>query len=268
MASAQFRLRDAINLVVPWWLSDRLEAGKTVGYSFLWGVVSVLDIILEGHLQGLFARYPGKGTPDALPLIGRSRGILRGQNDTDEEYAEKLRGWLDRWIAAGSQLAIAREFHDYLEDHPRVRVINRSGHWVTLNADGTEEVNDATWDWDSVSNPERVNYWSELWVIVYTSNIPDAGEWGDGRNWGGRDSGLGHVVKRVDRDALRNLAGTWKSAHSLVRAVIFTTDDTLFDPDSPSTCPDGTWGVWSSGGSGSRIASGRETVTCRYWEAL
>lgn len=264
--AAEFRLRDALHLITPWWLSDRVEAGKTVGYRYLWSAVSVLDALLEGQLQGLQAPWPGKGTPTALPYIGRSRGILRGQSDTDEEYAAKLRGWLDRWLAAGSQLAIAREIHDYLEDHPRVRVINRSGHWVTLNADGTTETADAAWDWDSVSNPERANYWSELWVVVYTTNIPPAGTWGDGRKWGARDSGLGHVITRIDRDALRNLISTWKSAHSLVRAVIWTSDDTLFDPTDAGTCPDGTWGQWSKGGSGSRVAS--RNTTCRYWEGL
>lgn len=264
--TAELRLRDAFKLVLPWWLSDRLESGKTVGYRYLWSVVSTLDGLLEGQLQALQAPWPGQGTPTALPFIGRGRGILRGQNDTDDEYAAKLRGWLDRWLAAGSQLAIAREIHDYLSDHQRVRVINRAGHWVTMNADGSVVTADATWDWDSISNPERSGFWSELWVIVYTSQFPDAGTWGDGRTWGGRDSGLGHVVHRVDHDAVRNLIGTWKSAHSKVRAVIWTTDDALFDPTDVGTCPDGTWGQWSTGGSGSRIASNRVKTTCRYWE--
>ncbi len=159
---AELRIRDALKLVSPWWLSDRLEQGKTVGYRYLWGMVSVLDELLEGQIQALQSPWPGKGTPTALPYIGRSRGILRGQADTYDEYAAKLRGWLDRWLAAGSQLAIAREIHDYLSDHPRVRVINRAGHWVTMNADGTVETSDAGWDWDSVSNPERSGFWSEL----------------------------------------------------------------------------------------------------------
>lgn len=263
---AVLRLRDAFKLISPWWLSDRREQGKTVGYRFLWSVIAPLDALLEGLLQGMRASWPGSGTPTALPYIGRSRGIVRGQDDTDEEYAAKLRGWLDRWERAGSQLALAREFHEYLSDHPRVRVINRAGHWVTMNADGSVEVADATWDWDSVSNPERAGYWSELWIVVYTSQFAPSGTWGDGRVWGGRDSGLGHVVKRVDRTALLNLIGTWKAAHSKVRAVIFTTDDTLFDPEDPDTCPDGTWGQWSLPGSDPRVPGGRVRTTCRYWE--
>lgn len=266
MAGATVRLRDVFRLFSPWWLSLREQSGKTVAYRFLWSLISVLDVLLEGLLQGMRAAWPGAGTPTALPYIGRSRGILRGQADTNAEYAAKLRGWLDRWVTAGSQLAIAREIHEYLSDHPRVRVVNRAGHWVTLNADGTVETTDIAWDWDSVSNPERAGYWSELWVIVYTSQFPNQGTWGDGRTWGSRDSGIGQVMKRVDHDAIRNLIGTWKSAHSKVRAVIWTTDDTLFDPGDPGTCPDGTWGQWSTGGSGSRVASNRNTTTCRYWE--
>jgi hypothetical protein len=264
---AELRFRDAIKLVLPWWLSDRIEEGKTAGYRYIWSVVSTLDELTEGLIQGVQSPWPGKGTPTALPYIGRSRGILRGQADTDDEYATKLRGWLDRWLAAGSQLAIAREIHEYLSDHPRVRVINRAGHWVTMNEDGTVETADATWDWDSVSNPERAGNWSEIWVVVYTSQFPNAGTWGDGRKWGLRDSGLGHVVKRVDRDAMHNLIGTWKAAHSLVRTIIWTTDNALFDPTAPLTLPNGNWGQWSklmSGGS--RVASDRNTSTCRFWE--
>ncbi len=263
---AELRLRDAFKLVSPWWLSDRETAGKTVGYRYLWSIISTLDALLEGELQGMQAAWPGKGTPDALPYIGRGRGILRGQADTDDEYGAKLRGWLDRWLAAGSQLSIARELHEYMSDHPRVRVINRAGHWVTMNTDGSVETADAAWDWDSTSNPERSGYWSELWVIVYTAQFDPAGTYDDGETWGGLDSGLGHTVKHVDRDAMRNLIGTWKAAHSRVRAVIFTTDDAKFDPTDSGTCPDGTWGQWSTGGSGSRVASNRDLTVCRYWE--
>ncbi len=263
--AANVRLRDALKLVLPWWLSDRFESGKTVGYRFLWCLVAVLDVLVDGLLQGMAAAWPGAGTPTALQYIGRARGVLRGMADTNAEYAAKLRGWLDRAEARGSQIAIARELHEYLSSHPRVRVINRHGHWLTMNADGTVEETDAAWDWDSVSNPERAGWWSELWIIVYTGQFPHSGAWGDGRKWGVRDSGLGLVVKKVDREAMSNLVASAKSAHSKVRAVIWTDNDALFNPEDPGSCPDGTWGQWSLPGSSPRVAGGRDR-TCRYWE--
>jgi hypothetical protein len=263
---APLRLRDALKLISPWWLSDRRESGKTAGYRFNWSVVSALDTQLEGLLQGMYAAWPGAGTPTALPYIGRARGVVRGMADTNEEYAAKLRGWLKRAEALGSQYGIARELQDYVAGHPRVRVVNRHGHWLTLNADGTIERAQAAWDWDSVSNPERAGYWSDQWAIVYTSAWPYSGTWGDGRTWGGRDGSIGHLVGHTDREALHNLLATAKSAHSKIRAVIWTTDPALFDPAVPLSCPDGTWGQWSLPGSSPRVAGGRIRTTCRYWE--
>lgn len=264
---ADLRIRDQLRGWVPWWLSDRhYSSGKSVGFRFLWAMISLLDVFAEWIVQSLQAPWPGKGTPTALPYIGRSRGILRGQVDTDDEYASKLRQWLDKWAAAGSARQLAIELHEYLGNHPMVRVITRSGIWVTVAADGSVTTTTATWNWDGTSHPDRAGYWSEMWIVVYPTQWAASGTWGDGRVWGGRDGGLGHIVTRVEYDAVKSLIAQWKSAHSKVRAVIWTSDATLFDPTNPATCPNGTWGAWGTAGDGSRVASGRNTTTCRYWE--
>jgi hypothetical protein len=262
------RFRDEIRSYVVPWLSDRKTATpeRTAGFRYLWSMVAPLDAAMDVLFQGIAARYPSFGTSTALPLIGRSRGLLRGQTDTDAEFAAKLLLWLEKWRHAGSQRQLAIELHEYLGNHPRVRVVNRAGHWVTVAQDGTVTETTAAWDWDSVSNPERAGYWSEMWIIIYPTRWAIAGNWGDGRNWGEQDSGLGHLVTGVEHDAVRGLIAQWKSAHSRVRTVIWTSDATLFDPAVPASCPDGTWGQWSSGGSGSRVASNRNVTTCRYWE--
>ncbi len=263
--TARLRLRDALSRVLPWWLSDRHEQGKSTGYRFLWAQVAVLDTFLDALLEGMQASWPGAGTPTALPYIGRSRGVIRGRGDTDDEYAAKCRAWLDRSELWGSMLGIASEFQDYLANHPRVRVINRGGRWLTLNADKTVDIVDAAWDWDSVSNPERATWFSDLWVVLYTDEYPTTGEWGDGRDWGARDSGIGLLAPRTERDEMAHLVAEVKSAGSRIRAVIWCADETLFDPSAPATCPDGTWGQWSLPGSDPRVPGGRDR-TCRYWE--
>ncbi len=268
MSSATNRLRDQLRGFVPWWLSDRhYSSGETVGFRYLWTMIATLDCYVDYVVQGLLAAWPGAGTPTALPLIGRSRGIIRGQADTDDQYAAKLRNWLPKWAAAGTQRQLAIELHEYLGNAPRVRIVNRSGHWVTVNADGSIVTHDVPWDWDSVSNPERAGYWSEMWIIVYPTQWALAGTWGAGKTWGdGSGLGIGHDVSREEVDAVKNLIAQWKSAHSKVRAVIWTSDATLFDPTNPASLPDGTWGQWGTTGSGSRVAGGRNTTTCRYWE--
>jgi hypothetical protein len=257
-------VREQLRDYVPWWLQDRkYSSGKVVGFTFLWVLAAVLDAMAEWLLQSLRAAWPGKGTPTALPYIGRSRGILRGQADTDDAYAARLRMWLDKWRDAGTQRQLAIELHEYLGNAPRVRIVNRAGHMVTVAADGTITEATCAWDWDSVTNPERATWWSELWVIVYPTQWATTGTYGDGRDWGPDPArGFGHAVTREEVDAVKAILGAWKAAHSKVRAVIWTSDAALFNPAAPATLPNGRWGQWSIAGA----PSDRNVSTCRYWE--
>ncbi len=270
--SVTTRFRDALRNFVTPWLSDRpgQERGKTVGFRVIWSMVAAADMASNMLAESLQAPWPGLGTPTALAKIGRSRGMIRGQGESDEDYAARLTTWLDRARQYGSMLAVGRAIHEYLGNRPRVRVYNRAGFCteiaettgaVTKYAAGT-----TAWDWDSVSNPERSGYWWDLWICVYPTQWADSGLWGDGRFWGARDSGIGHVVSRIEVDAIKSEILQYKSAHSHVRAVIWTSDETLFDPTSPATQPDGTWGQWSLPGSDPRVPGGRNTTSCRYWE--
>ncbi len=266
------RFRDTLSRYVVPWLSERPGRllGRTVGYRYLRTMTSQLDAIADVALDALQAPWPGRGTPTALPSIGRSRGMIRGQGESDGDYAARMIPWLDRARQYGSMLAVGRAVHEYLANRPRVRVYNRAGFCTeiaqTTGAVTKYEAGSTSWDWDSVSNPERSGFWWDLWICVYPTQWADSGLWGDGRFWGARDSGIGHVVSRVEVDALKSEIEQYKSAHSHVRAVIWTSDETLFDPTSPATQPDGTWGQWSLPGSDPRVPGGRNTTSCRYWE--
>ncbi len=273
MSGVVERFRDTFRRFTVKWLSDRPGQfnGKTVGYRFLWSMISTFDDVAEAGIQAVQAPWPGRGTPTALPLIGRSRGMIRSQGETDDEYAARMISWLDRARQLGSMLSTARAIHEYLGNRPRVRVYNRAGACLEVAANGSVARYDAgttSWDWDSVSNPERANYWWDLWICVYPmqwSNSPFL-------NAGGRKLGengtatIGTTATRQEADAIRGLVDQHKSAHSHVRAVIFTTDETLFDPTDPTTQPDGEWGDWSGKGSGSRTVSHRDVTSCRYLE--
>ena len=265
------RFRDAVRVFVTPWLSDRpgQEKGKTVGFRVVWSMVSSLDQASEMLVEALQAPWPGLGTPTALPKIGRSRGMIRGQLESNASYAARLSTWLDRARQYGSMLAVGRSIHEYLGNRPRVRVYNRAGFCTEIAA-GTGVVTTfaagtTAWDWDSVSNPERSGYWWDLWICVYPTEWADSGLWGDGRLWGARDSGIGHRVTRPEVDAVKSEIEQYKSAHSHVRAVIFTTDATLFDPTVPASQPGGTWGQWSKTVAGGHRVASRNS-TCRIWE--
>lgn len=261
--------RDAFPSFTPWWLRARRVLGKTTGYRFLWSMIAPLDALMEGAFQGAAAGFPGIGTSTALPYIGGTRGILRGYgtSETDAHYCGRLINWPATWRQAGMSLAIAKQFHEYLSNRPKVTVVSRAGVWVTVNADGSVApiVTGVTFDWDSVSNPERATFWSELFVIVYPDPWAASPVLGSGSALG-VDRGIGHENTREEADAVRNLIADFKAARDRIRAVIFTTDPTLFDPTTPSSLPDGQWGQWGTRGPLSRVKSHRNVTTCKIWE--
>lgn len=257
--------RNELRKYVPWWLSDRrLSSGKSVGFRYLWVLVASLDVFVQFMLEALRAPWPGVGPEAALPYIGRTRGILRGPTQTVAEYVEKLSRWLVKWARAGSAEQLLEELHEYLPTHPKVRLFTRSGICVTRNTDGTTvKQTGVAWDWDSVSDPQRAGNWWDVWIVVYSPYAARAGTLGtvtnDGNAWG-------HQAPITQCDEVKQLLDTWKAAHTLVRAVIWTTDGTKFNPSSPATLPDGTWGRWGTTGSGSRVAGARVQSSLRFWE--
>lgn len=276
--TAQVRFRDAIRSMVPEWLSDRDQGtgnGLFKAFGVLFTLAAAADNGIDTMIQGIRAAWPGNGTPTALPYIGRNRGIIRGEADTDEDYAARLIPWLSTRRGDlpdgggdGSQLAVAKAFHEYLGNHPRVRVVNRHGYWTTVNADGSiDRVNGVPFDWDSVTNPENATHWRDQWVIVYTPEWARDTAWGTDEDWGG-PLGFGMAVDRQAVDALVGQLRQLKRASTYIRAVIWSYDPTLFDPAVPASLPDGTWGTWHVMSGGVAVPSGRNVVDCRYWEGI
>lgn len=255
-------IRDDLKNYVPSWLADDYPASPSNGWRFLWTLARFVDVGISVALQASLAAA-GRGTPTALKYVGQARGVTRGRYDTDAEYAEKLPTWIDRAKEAGSQRRLAIEIHEYLRD-ARVRVVNRHNHWVTVEVDGTITETDATFDWDSVTHPERATWLSDMWVIVYPTWALRPGTLGD--LTGADGFALGHLATLQEVDAVKGIVQHYKSAHSCVRAIIWTSDATRFDPATPASQPDGTWGAWGMYSGGHYVASGRDLTVCRYWE--
>jgi hypothetical protein len=271
---SQRGLRDLLKSIVPNWLSDR--AGLNSGFKVLYTIALMGDCMIEAGLEGVRASWPGKGTPTALPLIGQSRGIAQGEAESIASYAKRLRAWLQTWDNAGSSEVLAQSIQSYLGNNPLVRIVDRSGNWVTANTDGTTTFVPAgtaawTWNWDGTSNPERAGWWSDLWIIVYPTEWAITGAtlsslvgiWGTSTG-----VGTGHAVPRTAVDAILGLVQTWKGAHTWVEAIVWSYDAALFDPASSNAGnPDGNWGYWSKISGNTRVASrtGSADGTVRYW---
>lgn len=278
----QRRFRDTVDAIVPVWLRNR--PGFDVGYRTLWGGLAILDGLFDILLAGQRGARPGHGMDEpglavtsALPLVGASRGIIRGEDDTEEEFAEKLRAWLDEHRNMASQEVLAHVIHGYVSGHPRVRVIQQGSParglpiWITVEQDGTVTTTEASWDWDSISNPDRNNpdepHWSDIWIVVYPAYAHRPNVYGDGTKWGGDRWGIGHLVNRQAFDALLGQLGYWKGAHTRIRAILWAQQDGDYNPDGSGLQPDGTWGRWSMlDGSGNSVPSGRDRTYTRYWE--
>lgn len=264
---------DSFFASVPVWMT------RPNGKAFLTAFMLFLDLCMVVLEESFYARMPGLGTPTALPLIAHDRGLLRGMTDTDASFSARLITWLDRWRQAGSQIAIARAIQDYVGGNPKVKVVSRAGVMTTLEAGGaSSSVQTVTWDWDSISNPERANgahlgwntagalFWAEIWIIIY------APPWTQFAGWPGGPSPLGALnMPRIDDENIKTLLAQWKSAHTFVRAVILTYDATLFDPSNSAKMPNGKFGQWSypTSGNGAKHISDRYTApfnACRYLE--
>ena len=280
---SQFRgFRDSLRSFVPIWLQDRPAFRN--GYKILYVLALLVDVALKFVVEGVYCWYPGYslGVPPgtqvdastALPLIGRSRGIIRGQADSDVTFAARLIRWLDDWEAAGSSEILIAQIQAYLGNSPAVRIVDRSGFWVSIDSSGNITTATAAWNWDGTSHPGRAVWWSDLWIIVYPTEWPITGTslaslvgvWGN--NDAATQIGTGHQVPRGAVDVILGLLDTWKGAHCWCEAILWSYDSTLFVPGAPvSGDPDGTWGAWGKvvGGVLVPARTGATDGRVRYW---
>lgn len=273
-------LRDALRAIIPIWLQDR--PGLRTGYQILYTATVIVDIAITWLVQAVYSWFPGYslGAPglaidpsSGLPLIGRSRGILRGEADTDVSYAARLVRWLDDWEAAGSSEILAAQIHAYLGNAPMVRIVDRAGNWVTIDSAGNITKTSAPWNWDG-DDFTRAGWWSDLWIIVYPCEWPITGTslasligvWGN--ESAATEVGTGHAVPRTPVDAILGLVATWKGAHCWCEAIVWSYDATLFVPGSPvAGDPDGGWAHWSKNVAGTQVVAryGSTNGKVRYW---
>lgn len=274
MSDPQVRtIRNAVKRFVPNWLAD--VPGLNVGFSVLYTVSLILDMMIETILEGVRAPLPGLGDNSALPFIGQSRALPRGLTETDAAYIARLQAWLDTWDNAGSAETLVQLIQIFLGNNLVVRLIDRNGNFVTVNADGTTTfTTDATWDWDSFA-PERSSWWGDTWIVIYVtdgrypvyasrSDAAFLATWGTTQNFG-----YGHRVTRGVIDGIYAITGVFKAAHTWIPAIIWTNDTTLFVPGSLGGTPDGHYANWSKVNGSNQQVPARITAHTghyiRYW---
>jgi hypothetical protein len=225
------------------------------GGRFLYSIGIQLDAIAEMLRMGVDQRFPDLCQAEALQYIGADRVLRRGGAEPSSGYRDRLRKAFKSWKKAGSPIAVLEQLAAYFAPTPpRIRyVVNGQDEngsyitdwWTLENGVYTyTRANPSNWDWDGYFPVGR------FWIIVY-GGVLTPWYWGDGHTWGGGQSwgfdGPGAFIQDI-----RSLVATWKAAGShagtyssgLDAGLIFTNDDTAFDPASAPGdpgMPDGTW---------------------------
>lgn len=247
--------RDSIAAISPPWLT------RTIGGGLSYACGLVLDGIAQWEIEGVKARMPGVGTPDALYLIGRDRQLDRGPSETDDAYASRLTQAFDTWATAGAGPTLLRQLRIYFTpstDTP-IRLVSNAGVWHTINltTDVVTKVvsSPSNWEWDAYASTR----WWRGWVVIDSSVAPWTrdlwdlvGLWGDGGTWGS-DATPDEV------GALKRIVSKWKPAHITCMNIIVTFTATLFEAsDTSPPNPDGGYGS----------AAGRLGIDAIFWGAV
>jgi hypothetical protein len=252
--------RSSLRSAVPKWLLDL--PGMLVGFQFLYTMVGLFDRGVQALLEGTRASMPGSDSrTDNLELVGQSRMRLQGESETDAHFIEvTLFNWLSDLRQLGGEIGVAKELNRWIGGNPMVRVISRSGLYTTcVSVDGVQTVSQvlSTWNWDSVSNPERQSRtpgsagYFDYWIVVYAPTnanyVATTGHWGDGQDHApGTTQGIGLTITPQEIQTIRGLLRTWLGAQVTPRTLIWSYDSAAFDPATPARSgnPDGTWGRW------------------------
>jgi hypothetical protein len=251
-------IRDTIPKITPAWLNG------FVGTRFLYSMGLVLDAVYEKAHQGVLARFPGLGTPTALPAIGADRQIDRGFAETDDSYIARLIGFRKTWAFAGNALTLIKQFIGYTSPVAvPIKTVNIGGNWWTYDGAGNYLHHNQVppnWNWDG--HPEV--YWRG-WIILYPpptlwKRPPVLGTGGVAKLGQGGPTGftLGSTATSSQVAGLRQLANKWKDQGSIVPNIILAFDAAFapeFLPPSSSGLPDGSWGAQSKLVAGVQVRS-------------
>ncbi len=181
-------LRATLSKYVPTWLAN--VPGLRNLFSIAWTFALFGDCLREIALEGQFAAYPGVGTPTANPLIGASRGLIQGPNESNALFAKRCIAFRAMWKTAGRAATLASNVQAYLVGtgnlgagvYPVVMIVDRAGVAVTANADTSISEATITWDWDNLGGwvdgagyhaPAEIlgtvtgmPWWSDLWIVI------------------------------------------------------------------------------------------------------
>lgn len=281
--------RSSLASFIPYWQSWREKF--QVGWQWLQAMALPIDIERENLLQSINDWAPGSpnAAPDALPLIANSRGLIQGEEETDDHFAARLINWRTNglvdgpdygfytWSLIGKSEILAQQLQEFIAGRPTVRIIERvfsvapatpQAVYVTALPDGTTTRTRAAWNWDTVlgwtddvttwTGDECRTFWADFWIVIDLSPYSLAGS---------ITPLTGMNIPIPSRDAILRIVADFKAAYAFCRCIIFSYNAALFDPADPGHAgnPTGDWGNEARFDSGLGIwVPARNIVDARY----
>lgn len=173
--------RDVIVTLAPPWLQG------DVGGRYLYNLGLASDGILEKGTQAILARFPGKGDPSQLPILGNDRVMTQGPGETNAAFASRLQRAFDTWQHAGEARAVLELVASYTAGQqppagttptPVAAIVGgykaKKWDWL-MSTDSPEDAPEhyqgsQVWAWDGL----EASRWWRSWLILYAFLSPPA----------------------------------------------------------------------------------------------
>jgi len=158
------------------------------------------DLLAEGAVQAVKARFLRDGPPDALAYAGTDRQIERGPAESDASYRARLRGAFETWRLAGTNKGILTA----------LAVIGFTKVAIYENK-----------DW-APGDPR----WWRFWIVVEPPHPFTTWMLGDGTKLGTKLLGL-DAGGTAALDLFRRVVRKWKAAHTTCEHIIIVLSGSL-----------------------------------------
>jgi hypothetical protein len=181
--------RDLITYSPPNGIAPTFMLGPVFSrYNYSWAIM--YDALIDNTGYAVRARFPLYAPPDAMTWLGQDRQVVRGPNEPQASYVQRLIQWLDLWRHAGSSTAVMLATLAYLYPlQPQISTVcwsspNFNPTWDTYLAQSNPFSAGQTnptppyhrsqaakaWHWDDVALPFYAPWmWWRKWLIIQSN---------------------------------------------------------------------------------------------------
>lgn len=211
-------IRDRIVSLAPVWLRRKW------GSRLLWGLGLQFDAAATLLAAARKASLPDYAPPDALPLIGDDRGIIKGYVEPDGNYRDRLKLWQSTRRLKGTRFALMEQASAYMFPAYRTYIVQRTSLAVYVSPGFFGYLERS---WEVSGGPAVPVRWIPLIDMVYVYPFAEQCHFALAVDMTAQHDGAfviptvteADMMQRNVADTLMELAWEWGSAHSVPAAV-------------------------------------------------